>query len=472
MKKLFTAAAALLLVASSLSAQDKETKSYQVIVDGTPYSADVLEQNGNKSSVRVDGDLYAVEKVEKTVEAVSTPKKEESAGPKFKVYGFLRNYFTYDTRVSTAGTEDFYYWMPKDVKMVNGTDVNEVSSFRFAALTSRLGVDLSGLEYDGYKVGGKFEADFYSGLSGNTGTAQFRLRQAFITVAKNNRSWKVGQAWHPMAADLPDIFSLESGAPFGPFSRTPLVQFDVKMGDVVSFTTAAIWQMQYTSTGPEGASANYIKYGCTPELYAGFNFKKGKSTFKIGGDLLSIKPRQVNATGFAKDRLTSWNVFMYAANSIGALDLKTKLTYANDGSHMNLIGGYGVYAIDETYDNWEYVATRTAAGWATLSYKKGKWVPSMLIGYSKNLGTPVDVYGDKNESGAYMYRWAKNSAETLDYIFRVQPEIIYNLGKLQFGLEYMLTGVNYGDKGPRMNASGNLHMVMNHRVQMLMKLNF
>ena len=162
MKKLFTAAALLLLAASALMAQDNK--------------------------------------------------------PQLKVYGFLRNYFTYDSRVSTAGTEDFYYWMPKDVKMVNGTDVNEVSTFRFAALTSRLGVDLGGLEYDGYKVGGKFEADFYSGVSGNTGTAQFRLRQAFITVAKDNRSWKIGQAWHPMAADLPDIFSLESGAPFGPFS--------------------------------------------------------------------------------------------------------------------------------------------------------------------------------------------------------------------------------------------------------------
>ena len=418
MKKLFTVAAALLLAATALTAQDK---------------------------------------------------------PQFKVYGFLRNYFTYDSRVSTAGTEDFYYWMPKDVDYVKDTkvDKNAVSTFRFAALTSRLGVDLSGLEWDGYKVGGKFEADFYSGVSGNTGTAQLRLRQAFVTVAKANRSWKIGQAWHPMAADLPDIFSLESGAPFGPFSRTPLVQFDVKMGDVVSFTTAAIWQMQFCSTGPEGVSANYIKYGCTPELYAGFNFKSGKSTFRIGGDVLSIKPRQVNAKGLAKDRITTWNVFLYGASSLGGLDLKTKLTYANDGSHFNMIGGYGVYAIDEANDNWEYVATRNASGWATMSYKKlGKWVPSMLIGYSKNLGTPVDVYGDKNASGSYMYRWAKNSAETIDYIFRVQPEIIYNLGKLQFGLEYMLTGVNYGTAGPRINASGDLHLLMNHRVQMMVKLNF
>ena len=394
-------------------------------------------------------------------------------GIKFKPYGFVRNYFVYDSRVSTAGTDDLYYWMPKDVKMVNGVDVNEVSTFRFAALTSRLGLDISGFDVDDYKISGKFEADFYAGLTGNTGTAQFRLRQAFINVSKRNHSWKIGQAWHPMAADLPDIFSLESGAPFGPFSRTPLVQYDLKLSNTISLTAAAIWQMQFCSTGPEGVSANYIKYGCTPEFYAGISYKSGKTTFKLGGDVLSIKPRQVNATGLAKDRLTTWSVFLYGASSLGNLNLKSKLTYANDGSHFNMVGGYGVCAIDETFDNWEFAATRTAAGWATLQYKgKSRWVPQMLIGYTKNLGTSVDVFGDKTDAGAYKYRWAKNSAETIDYMYRIQPEIMYNLGKLQFGLEYMLTAVNYGTTGPRMAAASDLHMVMNHRVQMMVKLNF
>ena len=394
-------------------------------------------------------------------------------GPKFKLYGFVRNYFTYDSRVSSAGTEDFYYWMPKDVKMVGEEDVNNVSSFRFAALTSRLGLDISGYDVKDYKIGGKFEADFYSGLTGNTGTAQFRLRQAFITVGKDNRSWKIGQAWHPMGADLPDIFSLESGAPFGPFSRTPLVQMDWKFTDALSLTTAALWQMQFCSTGPEGVSANYIKYGCTPELYLGLNIKNGSSVLKFGGDVLSIKPRQVNATGFAKDRLTTWSVFMYGAGSIGKLNLKSKLTYANDGSHLNMLGGYGVYAIDDTYDNWEYTSTRTAAGWATLQYKGlGNWVPQMLIGYTKLFGTGVDVFNDKTDAGAYKYRWVKNSADVIDYICRVQPEVIYNLGKLQFGLEYMWTAVNYGKTNTRMRAVDNLHLVMNHRVQMMVKYNF
>jgi hypothetical protein len=391
----------------------------------------------------------------------------------FKPYGFVRNYFAYDSRVSTAGTEDFYYWMPKDVKMVGGEDVNNVSSFRFAALTSRLGLDIVGYEIDGYKISARFETDFYSGLTGNTGTAQLRLRQAFVTVAKDQRTWKIGQTWHPMAADLPDIFSLESGAPFGPFSRTPQVQFDVKLSDAVSFTTAALWQMQFTSTGPEGASANYIKYGCTPELYAGFSFKSGKNLLRVGGDVLSIKPRQVSSKGFAWDRLTTWTAFMYGATSLGGLDLKAKLTYANDGGHFNMIGGYGVTAIDPETQSWDFAATRNASGWMTLSYKKlGRWVPSMLLGYVRMFGTSVDVLQDKDDSGAYKYIWVKNSANVLDQMFRVQPEVIYNLGKLALGLEYMATGVEYGKPNARMLASTDLHWVINHRVQMMVKYTF
>ena len=276
-----------------------------------------------------------------------------------------------------------------------------------------------------------------------------------------------------MAADLPDIFSLESGAPFGPFSRTPQVQFDVKLSDAVSFTTAALWQMQFTSTGPEGASANYIKYGCTPELYAGFSFKSGKNLLRVGGDVLSIKPRQVSSKGFAWDRLTTWTAFMYGATSLGGLDLKAKLTYANDGGHFNMIGGYGVTAIDPETQSWDFAATRNASGWMTLSYKKlGRWVPSMLLGYVRMFGTPVDVLQDKDDSGTYKYIWVKNSANVLDQMFRVQPEVIYNLGKLALGLEYMATGVEYGKPNARMLASTDLHWVINHRVQMMVKYTF
>ena len=80
---------------------------------------------------------------------------QEAAKPQFKWYGFVRNYFAFDTRESSAGTEDLYYYMPKDQNIVDGQDLNGIPSFRYAALTSRLGLDVLGYEVGGYSVGAK-----------------------------------------------------------------------------------------------------------------------------------------------------------------------------------------------------------------------------------------------------------------------------------------------------------------------------
>ena len=107
----------------------------------------------------------------------------------FKFYGFIRNYFIYDSRESVAGTGDLFNYIPKDVKLNGaGEDINAQSSFKFLALTSRVGVDVSGYYIGTVHLGAKVEADFYNGLSkataGNglpsttsmTGTAALRLR--------------------------------------------------------------------------------------------------------------------------------------------------------------------------------------------------------------------------------------------------------------------------------------------------------
>lgn len=386
--------------------------------------------------------------------------------PSFKLYGFIRNYFAFDTRESSAGTEDLYFYMPKDQSLnASGVDLNATPSFRFAALTSRLGLDVTGYEAEGYKIGAKFETDFYSGVSGVTGTATLRLRQAYVTVAKDARSWKIGQAWHPMAADLPDIFSLESGAPFGPFSRTPQVTLDAKLGGGSSLTASAIWQMQYTSTGPDGNSANYIKYSCLPELYLGLNLTGTKGLFRIGAEYVNIKPRNVNSLGSkVSDRLGMFNAFEYGQLKAGGWTLKEKVTYANDGSHMNLVGGYGVSQFNSD-GSWEYSATRNISGWFTANFKpqNSKWTPQILLGYIKNFGTADPIVGDF---------WCKNSANSVAQMYRIQPEVLYNLGKLQFGLEYMLTSVQYGKANANMLAVDNLHWVANNRVQLMVKYTF
>ena len=167
---------------------------------------------------------------------------------RFKWYGFIRNLFVADSRESVYGTADFFYYVPKDRNVVDGVDLNAQMNFCYSAITTRLGVDILGYEVSGRSVSGKIEGDLYAGVTGVTGTASLRLRQACMTLSRDAFSLKAGQSWHPMAADMPHIFSPNTGAPFGPFSRTPELVAD--WGKVSLGFEYELTGIQYGSFGP------------------------------------------------------------------------------------------------------------------------------------------------------------------------------------------------------------------------------
>ena len=448
----------------------------------------------------------------KEQKAADAPVKEHLQNH-FKFYGFIRNYFIFDSRESVSGTADLFYYLPKDVSMKDGIDVNDTPSFRFLALTSRLGVDVSGYYIGNVHFGAKVEGDFYSGLSsvdsgkypgvstyfpGNSkimGTAAARLRQAFATITwkdlpmgeKQTASvgLKVGQAWHPMAADHPHIFSLEVGAPFGPFSRTPLVQMDANLGNNWVVSAAAIWQMQYQSTGPVGTSAIYMKYGMTPEMYAAVAYKTNGFLIRAGVDVVSIKPRVLGTvvaptteepdavkTVRVSDRKTSVLGYVYTQYTYKKFAVKAKTTFGEGGEHMNLMSGYA--KIGENEDgSWNYASMRNSSSWLSLSYGK-KWQGVLFLGYVKNLGLAEAADHDLAKSDVY---FCSNGFSNINQMFRVNPQLIYNIGKLNVGLEYQWTNVQYGKYSDgKLNAHAlateGLHWVGNHRVNLMVKYNF
>ena len=440
---------------------------------------------------------FAEVKVQKASDA---PVKEHLQNH-FKFYGFIRNYFIYDSRESVSGTGDLFYYLPKDENIQDGIDINDTPSFRFLALTSRLGVDVSGYYIGNVHFGAKFEGDFYSGLSnssnanasvyfpGNSkisGTATARLRQAYATITwkdlplgkddKASVGLKIGQAWHPMAADHPHLFSLEVGAPFGPFSRTPLVQMDANLGNNWVVSAAAIWQMQYQSTGPVGGSALYMKYGMTPEMYAALAYKTNGFLLRAGVDVVSIKPRVLGEVDGkvvkVSDRKTSVLGYLYTQYTYKKFAVKAKTTFGEGGEHMNLMSGYA--KIGENPDgSWNYASMRNSSSWLSMSYGK-KWQGVLFLGYVKNLGLAKAASGPLAKGDVY---FCGNGFSNINQMYRINPQVIYNIGKLNVGLEYQWTSVQYGkyDDG-KLNvhalADKDLHWIGNHRVNMMVKYNF
>ena len=171
---------------------------------------------------------------------------QEETPAKVKLYGFIRNYMVFDTHEVSAGTQDLYFYMPKDSKMVDGVDQNQVPSFRMLALTTRLGLNVDGYRIGELKVKGNVEADFYC-MSGSLAT--LRLRHAYMGLLWDNLVLgdllvNVGQTWHPMAADMPHVTNLETGAPFNPFNRSPQVMFHWTVGKF-TWTGGILYPMQY-----------------------------------------------------------------------------------------------------------------------------------------------------------------------------------------------------------------------------------
>ena len=443
----------------------------------------------------------------------SGSRKQESAVKQelrnhFKFYGFVRNFFTFDTRESVAGTGDLFYYLPKDAAMNSdgSQDLNAQTSFRFLAITTRLGVDVTGYQYGRTKFGAKVETDFYAGLTGLTGTAQLRLRQAYMTIGWDGLSMgdrvdraasvtlKLGQAWHPLAADQPHVTSLETGAPFNAFSRTPQVLMDAALGKNFILTAGAIWQMQYTSTGPSGASADYIKYSGIPEAYLGFTVKSGGFIGRVGASVLSIKPRRTgeNAAGVemkVSDRITTVNPYIYLQYRHKDFEIKAKTIYSQGGEHMNLMSGYGVTSNSSPDGHWEYAPLQTSSTWASLSYGK-KWQVMLMGGYIKNLGATEDFVTSDGKTSEKNFWFSKNGFQNLNAMWRVIPTVAYNIGKFTLALEYNLTAAQYGDPelrqeagsdgktvdvayySPRGLATDNLHWVYNSRIQMMARFTF
>lgn len=406
----------------------------------------------------------------------------------FKFYGFIRNYFAFDSRESKSGTKDLFYYIPKDEALnAKGEDMNANPTFRFLAITSRVGLDVKDYQFGKTKVGAKIETDFYC-MNGNV--AVLRLRQAYATLGwdglgkdgKQSTSLKIGQAWHPIAADQPYVIDLETGTPFNPFSRTPQVMLDHNFSKNFTLTGGFIWQMQYLSSGPNGASDSYIKYGCTPELYAGVTFKSNNGfTGRVGMDVLSIKPRWRNSAGDkVDDRITTVSPYVYAQYSKDAFAVNAKVVYASAGEHFNMLSGYGVTDVNSD-GSWDYAPLHSTASYLSVKYGRKLQVQGM-IGHMKNLGTSKSLYEDPANPG---YTSTKNvyisgnGFHNLNQIIRVTPTVVYNLGKLSFGLEYDITSAQYGKYAVdgHVNSSnglvdGDLHWVTNHRLLGMVKFTF
>ena len=387
--------------------------------------------------------------------------------PSVKLYGFVRNYACFDTRESLTSNSEQFYYMPKDELLdAAGKDINEQPNMMLLSITTRLGLNVTGPEFLGAKTSAKIESDFAGFGTSNT---VLRIRQAYAKMDWEKHNVLVGQAWHPMMGDMmPDVFSLETGAPFTPFSRTPQVRYNyVNKG--WTLTATALYQYQYTSYGPDGASFNYARNAAVPEMYLQAMYKNGNFMIGAGIDILTLKPRQsytLSAETYKcnENLFTSFSPTIFASYKKDNWNFKGRITYAQNAAHMSMISGYAVTKIKENGEQ-EYGSINSIGGWFDYTYKeqlkKGYLTWCWFVGYTKNLGCKDDIVGP-----IYM-RGERN----MDRMWRDALSVLYTHNAMSIGIEWSTTRVAYGKADSRYKVS-DTHTVENNRICAMLKYNF
>ena len=379
---------------------------------------------------------------------------------KAEIYGFVRNYFTYDSRSCVQSNEGLFNMLPNDVIYAsNGDDLNAIPSVRFLSMTTRLGLNVAGPEIWGAKSTAKIESDFCGASSGTA--FNLRIRQAYTKLAWGQSDLLVGQAWHPMAGDLmPEVFSLATGAPFNPFNRSPQVRYNYAPVKGLSFTAAALYQYQYGSVGLDGKTSNtYSRNALVPELFVGVTAKGKHLTGMLGANVSTIAPRVTANNMLVDERLTSYSFMASGSLKVDDLSVRAKAVYGQNTSHMQQPTGFGIV---ETFDNGvnNYENMQLGSAWITMMYGK-KLRYGFFAGWMKNYGSAGEDFTSlvvRNNTG-------------LDQAYRFSPIVTYKVENMQIGLEYEHTAAAYGIY----HADGtvaNTHWVPNNRICVMVKYDF
>lgn len=403
---------------------------------------------------------------------------QDTAKVSAKIYGFVRNYLTFDSRNTYTVIGGEYNMIPYDEDWHDGVDLNADPSLRLQALTSRFGVAVSGPKLWGWASSGKLEGDF--GGFGNNNTI-LRLRLAYLKLNKDGGEILLGQDWHPLSGDImPEVLGMAAGAPFRAHSRTPQVRTSHFWG-AFGYTAALLWQLQYMNNGPKSASdptsvasIDFAHKALLPEVFLGFNFNQGGWYAQLGVDAQVLRPRtNVEIDGVTKkvhETVTSFTPTLYAQYVGDRWSVKFRTLLAQNTSHLNQLCGYGVTGINED-GSWSYAPMRATISYLNIAYGK-KVRANLFLGYMKNLGAAEELYDFG--TGYRIYMKGGEEFTHLNSIYRVAPSISYNLKAFSFGLEYEWTACTYGDiaSNGSILVNDNLHQVANHRLCALVKYNF
>ena len=381
-------------------------------------------------------------------------KKQEEPPVTFRISGFVKSDYWFDSRSVVSAREGLFLLYPeREVLDPNFDDLNGSPSFNFSAITSRIRGTITGPEAFKARTSGIIEADF-SGVS-NVDINGFRLRHAVMKLQWPSMELMLGQWWHPLFGEevIPNVISLNTGAPFQPFIRNPQLTMSFMTGDVQTIVSA-IAQRDYSNDGPQGVSPQYIRNSLMPNLHLQIIYKEQLNTMGFAFDYKRLQPRTITDQ-FYKTSESFWTyaVMGFLRHQSRGWDIKAKGIFGQNLSEHLMMGGYAESSIDPVTGEVTYTPLGNLMTWANIVYGENRQV-GLFFGYSKNYGALDPIVGNYYGRG-----------HDIDYLYRIAPSFSIISGKVQFSSEIEYTVAAYGtpdNMGIVRNAQpvGNLRVLL------------
>ena len=396
----------------------------------------------------------------------SEAKSEKSSELSLDWYGFIRSELFVDSYKGLNAVNDQFYLFPLyNGKDSNGKAINEQTGSNLMPIATRLGLKIAGPEIFNAKTSGRIEFDF----GGKPNYSVFRIRHAYFALDWDKSQLIVGQTWHPFwgGAIFPTVGSLNTGAPFQPFNRSPQVRYNYKMKELTLSATAA-YELQYKSKGPAGTSDQYARNAAIPEMILSAEYKKGSFTTGAGVSYKMIKPLMsttgTNGTYITDETLNSTSFNGYAQFKKNKFCIKAKGIYGENMSHLLMLSGYGVKSHDAITGAQTYTAYQHATGTLNMVYGK-KWQGGLFLGYTENLGTndPLQYFNKLDDAGNIINDTQGNPlkvaktyglGQSIQKLYRIAPHVALNVSKIRLVAEYEMTAADYGHTGTMDLADG------------------
>lgn len=368
-------------------------------------------------------------------------------------YGYVKADVMLDSRQTESVRDGQVLLYPKKPAESKGGDANDGMVFNILAVQSRFGYKIKAPDFLGAKSTGVMEGEYFGSADADIGSV--RLRLAYVKLDWGNHEVQAGHNWHPMftAEAYAQTISFNTGIPFVPFARSPLVTYSYKV-DKFKFMLTGATEMEFPSTGPIGKSTTYIRNAGLPMVNLGLRYDNGNVLLAANANYKELKPRLLSEKGYKEDNVSKGIIANFLARYktddffITATALVGQNTY-----DLLMLGGYAVSNIDTVTGIWEYTPIDVGSLWLDTQYGKDLTV-GFFGGFSKNFGAEDTI------RGSYFSR-----NKDIDYLYRLSPRISYKSGNTQISAELEYTVAAYGEndsKGRVVKSEevGNLRVLL------------